>query len=1055
MSTDNSGPGSAAEGPTAWRLALPAFERLLSLDGPARIAALEALRAESPELYTQVRTLLRADQAAQTGPDMPTVESTPFDTPRPEQSLSEGDSVGLYRVEKSLGAGGMGEVWLAHRADGLFEAPVALKLLHVHLARSSARQRFVREGRILGQLTHSNVARLLDAGVLDDGQMYLAIEYVDGERIDHWCDERRLGIAERVQLFLQVCSAVAHAHAHLVVHRDLKPSNILVGTDGSVKLLDFGIAKLVEDEAGGAIETELTRLGGRAMTPEYAAPEQILGAPVTVATDVYSLGALLYALLSGHRPYGTPGDTAATLERAVLEYDPPPPSDPRRRRGADATVTGPYIADCRATTPARLRNILRGDLDTIVLKSLKKAPADRYASVPALANELRRWLDHEPIQARPDRYAYRASKFVRRHRLGVAAGTAVAAALIAGVAGTLWQSRAAIAAEQSERAQRLQLQAREAELSQVVDFQSAMLRRIDVQKLGLGWMEKMRANIAAKLAKDKPLGDAQAARLLADFDLAQPWSQPSEVARQSIGAFVLEPAQKEIGQRFDRPSNVQAALRLSVADAYEGLGLHDAALAEVTLAIAAVPGDAATRERLDARLLKSLILYKTGHYEEGLAEANAVVDERTRSLGAEHPDTLAARRRLVNVLQDSEDSDRALAEALALLETERRVLGEEDSGTLATESAIASLYSDKGDSPKSVALLQKLLAVQRRVLGVDDRSTLTTMMQLAGILADTDEKQAAKTIGEEALDISRRVNGEGHPLTLSILANLARAVDELGDKPQAFALKEEAYRLALRFQGDDSRLTQIITSNYAVSLDEQGRWDEALALFEGIAAVRTRTLGPDKAGTLHAQANVAAMLTEMGRYADAGARYADLLLRQRRILGADHRETLQTWRDSAVSLDRGGEPAAALKALDEMMPIYIRVHGADALETLVVQSNRGLALCHLRRYDEADAQLTATLERQRRLAGAQHPQTLDTLLALAQTRAGQHRPSDALALAREALAGQRVQLGSASLALLPTLKALAGYESASGNASAAASLRAEAAAIERRRPSSG
>jgi serine/threonine protein kinase/WD40 repeat protein len=431
---------SQTDGPTPnWREAFVEFERLLSLEPAAQLSELDALQRSKPDLYPQVQTLLKANQQAEGGDFMAT-EIVDHSLGLPvESALQAGELIGQYRLERPLGEGGMGEVWLARRADGLFEQPVALKLMHLHLAQSSARERFVREGRILGQLTHGNVSRLLDAGVLPGGQLYLALEYIAGKRIDQWCDEHRLDVRARVRLFLQVCEAVAHAHAHLVVHRDLKPSNILVTDDGVVKLLDFGIAKLVEDEQHQTPQADLTQVGGRALTPDYAAPEQIEGAAITVATDVYTLGLILYGLLSGARPYGAAGSgSQRELERAVLEIEPKAPSAAATTR----TDISSDSATLRATTPRRLREELRGDLDTIIGKALKKSPKQRYPTVLALAGDLRAYLEEQPISARPDSLAYRSAKFIRRHGLNTRRVRITSAVLIVvgvGALTTLWQ----------------------------------------------------------------------------------------------------------------------------------------------------------------------------------------------------------------------------------------------------------------------------------------------------------------------------------------------------------------------------------------------------------------------------------------------------------------------------------------------------------------------------------------------------------------------------------------------------------------------------------------
>src|SRR5262249_27107582 len=318
--------------------------------------------------------------------------------------------------------------------------------------------RFRREGSILARLTHPNIARLIDAGVSPTGQPYLVLELVVGKRIDQYCDDARLEVDARLRLFLDVLDAVAHAHTNLVVHRDLKPTNVLVTEAGTVKLLDFGIAKLLEDEQLPAEATELTRDAGRALTPEYAAPEQLLGASVTTATDVYALGVLLYVLLGGQHPAGSTR-SSAELVKAIVETSPMRLSDAVTASKALDAQTLQDNAAKRAATPERLANALRGDLDNIVGKALKKIPAERYASVTALADDIRRYLAQEPVSARADTFSYRAAKFVRRNRLAVALASAAVMALLAGLAGTITQAdrasrQARLATEQRDFALR-------------------------------------------------------------------------------------------------------------------------------------------------------------------------------------------------------------------------------------------------------------------------------------------------------------------------------------------------------------------------------------------------------------------------------------------------------------------------------------------------------------------------------------------------------------------------------------------------------------------------
>jgi tRNA A-37 threonylcarbamoyl transferase component Bud32/tetratricopeptide (TPR) repeat protein len=343
-----------------------------------------------------------------------------------------GQAIGGYTLLKPLGMGGMGTVWLARRSDGRFEGQVAVKLVNLTARDRLAEERFRREGTLLARLSHPHIARLFDAGVTGGGQPFLVLEYVEGTRIDHYAAERQLSVELRLRLILQVADALAHAHANLVVHRDLKPSNVLVDAGGQAKLLDFGIGALLDDPGPDAPST-LTLASARALTPEHAAPEQAAAGVLTTATDVYALGVLMYQLLTGRHPT-SPGVGAppAVVLRALLEQDP---------RRASYVVRGLHSADAadqrllreRGTTRERLRRALRGDLDTILAKALRKDPARRYQSITAFADDLRRHLHHEPISGRADAIAYRAARFLRRNRMAVAASVAIVASLSTGL----------------------------------------------------------------------------------------------------------------------------------------------------------------------------------------------------------------------------------------------------------------------------------------------------------------------------------------------------------------------------------------------------------------------------------------------------------------------------------------------------------------------------------------------------------------------------------------------------------------------------------------------
>ena len=401
-----------------WRAASPELDHGLELAGEERSAWLASLRARDPGLAADVEALL--EEHGVLGREGFLEGSAPA---RPPRASLAGLAVGAYTLLSPIGQGGMGSVWLAERSDGRFQGLVAVKLLNASLVGREGEARFRREGQILARLQHPHIARLLDAGLSTSGQPYLVLERVDGEHIDRYCDARGLGVDARLRLFLDVLDAVTHAHANLVVHRDLKPSNVLVGRDGQVKLLDFGIAKLLEAEAGTGEAIGLTREGEAALTPEYAAPEQLTGGRITTASDVYSLGVLLYLLLTGRHPLGARTGSVADLIKAAVEGQAVRASD---AVAADASAR-------RAANPRRLRSLLRGDLDNILAKALKKDPRERYVSVTALADDLKRHRHHEPVSARPDSLFYRTGKFLRRHRAGAGlAGIGAVSVLAAG-----------------------------------------------------------------------------------------------------------------------------------------------------------------------------------------------------------------------------------------------------------------------------------------------------------------------------------------------------------------------------------------------------------------------------------------------------------------------------------------------------------------------------------------------------------------------------------------------------------------------------------------------
>ncbi len=437
--------------PERWQRIKTLFNETLALPRAERDAYLEKATGGEAQLRLDVESLIAAHDESGDPFEQPlqdavasAFEADGFNEP---SGLRAGSRIGAYRLTELIGRGGMGEVYKAERADDQYESVVAIKLVRTDHDPEQVAWRFRSERQILATLEHRNIARLIDGGTTRDGVPYLVIELVQGEPIDRYCEDNLLGVNERIQLFLQVCAAVSFAHQRLVVHRDLKPSNILVTADGSVKLLDFGIAKLLE-KSSLPNTSDKTATQWRVMTIEYASPEQVRGDTVTTVSDVYSLGVVLYRLLTGHSPYRSGADT---VERVAEIMSDSAPTRPSVAVGADADRATAARDAPRSMGIRRVQKKLRGDLDNILLMALRKEPHRRYSSVDQLADDLRNYLEGQPVLARGDAWSYRAVKFVSRHRFAVAAGVLAMLSLIAGIVMTTWQAR--IAAEQSRIAQ--------------------------------------------------------------------------------------------------------------------------------------------------------------------------------------------------------------------------------------------------------------------------------------------------------------------------------------------------------------------------------------------------------------------------------------------------------------------------------------------------------------------------------------------------------------------------------------------------------------------------
>jgi len=450
-----------------WNQIKQILSEALELEGKERAKYIREKCGDDTDLLHEVESLIEAhEKPGALDRDMNQLRMSAIHTAKSE--YMKGQKIDKYRILKELGHGGMGSIYLAERADGQFEQKVALKLLRTGFSTSKESQRFLAERQILASLNHENIARLYDGGVTDQGQPYIIMEYIEGKPIDCYCDEHQLSIRKRLELFLDVCEAVQYAHGKLVVHRDLKPSNILITNDGTVKLLDFGIAKVLKPDAMHSPEYfDLTQTDLLPLTPSYASPEQIRNEQITTASDVYQLGLVLYKLLTGSKPYEitTKTRTPSQIEKIICEVHPTRPSsklltETRRDTQLSSAENLKKISKDRNTAPDKLTKLIKGDLDTIVLKALRKDPEDRYKSAGHLMDDIRRYNENAPILARPGTIKYRLGKWIKRNSAIATAIVLVIVSLTIGIGLALWQAQvanqsaeqAAIALAESEQA---------------------------------------------------------------------------------------------------------------------------------------------------------------------------------------------------------------------------------------------------------------------------------------------------------------------------------------------------------------------------------------------------------------------------------------------------------------------------------------------------------------------------------------------------------------------------------------------------------------------------
>lgn len=893
-----------------------------------RTAYLDAACGDDATIRREVDSLLVSEPGAQALEQLPWADLTNPGSPVPpgrEQpgtvtSRPAGDagptvcasSIGPYRVAQELGQGGMGAVYLAVRDDDEYRKRVAIKVLRRGMESDDIVRRFRNERQILAAIDHPHIAKLLDGSSTADGRPYFVMEYIEGKPIDEYCDSKRLSIVERLVLFHKVCSAVHFAHQNLVVHRDLKPGNILVTPDGTPKLLDFGIAKLLNPELFSQT-VELTRFEVRLMTPEYASPEQVQGDPITTASDVYSMGVLLYELLTGHRPYRFRSRQVNEIARVICEQEPTTPSTVVEKveeltgsDGATRRITPESVSRTREGTKERLRRRLKGDLDNIVLTAMRKEPQRRYASVEQLSEDIRRYLEGLPVKARKGTWAYKASKFVRRHRIGFTAVVVFVSFLL---------GFSVVTARERRRAEREAAKARA-----VVEFLTSTLAAVD-PRVALGTEPTVRGLLeeAEKRIDSKhglPLGEEAAVR------------RTIAESRYQLGHF--KEAEREFGRLLTAPSIYLGEGDPDMVDALVGLAATQAELNKLKEAegharhavelLSPVAHRPTERDvRAQNTLARVLLLFGTS---DRLKQADEVLTRAADLAGAlppDYPDRIASFELLAQLRLAQERFAEAEPLARENYATARRAFGAYHPATLQALNTLTSCLAALSRYSEALEMQRQHLDDLGRVLGEDHVRTLQARATLGSVLRRMDRFAEAKEVYKDLLSRQTRVLGERHPATLVTRHEMALLQKDLKDAKKAEEMMREVVRL------------------------------------------RRETLGATHPETLGSQMMIALTLFEQRRLEDSRDAYAEVLPRIKDALGESSGAYLTGMSNYAGLLYRLGDYSGAERMFRESLAAHRRVYGDQYFGTYYNMMELGTTLVHVQRYAEAEELLLAAL----------------------------------------------------------------------------------------------
>jgi serine/threonine protein kinase/tetratricopeptide (TPR) repeat protein len=855
-----------------WRQIEDLFQAALDCESVRREAFLDSACGHDTSLRQEVESLLASYDKGSFTETPAFVEGLKLLEERDERSLA-GQNIGPYKVIRKLGQGGMGAVYLATRADQAFQKQVAIKLIKRGQDTDDVIRRFRAERQILASLEHPNITRLLDGGTTEDGLPYFVMEYIQGQPIDAYCDSNNLDIAQRLKLFQRVCSAVHFAHQNLVIHRDIKPGNILVTSEGVPRLLDFGIAKLLAVEPSFADRTVTM---ARRMTPLSASPEQVRGGNITTASDVYSLGVLLYKLLTGHSPYCLTGRSSEEFERAICLEDPEKPSaeiDRVEATGSDGAITPQSVSETREGTPDKLRRRLRGDLDNIVLMALRKEPQRRYSSVLQFSEDIRRHLEGLPVLARRDTPGYRAGKFIGRHKTGVAAAVLIFLSLTTGIFATLRQARLARAERDRAQLEKAKADRINAFLQDMLSFSSPSYvspnPRKDPDAKVSEVVEDAARRAESELA-DQPEVLAEMQRTIGAVYYAQGrYDKAEQILRPALDKYIR--LYGPYSQESVLASNILAntLLRKGNTAEAESLFRHDIDIVRKqsqrgpadALTVARVLGDYGSM--LDQRADKSA----KGYLQEALQYASELTG-KDRAYVAILDNDLGDVAYRSGDLNESERLNRAALD-------EYRKLPE---GTYvemaATLSNLGAVLIKKGNYSQAEPFVREGLDLRRKMLGDAHPDTAMSYFRLSDLLYKEGNYADAESAARESVQVfNRALTAPKESIYFANpLLELGLILNKTGRSREAETNLREALAIRTRLLPEGNLLIGISEGALGECLTSQKRYAEAEPLLLRTYATIKNVQGEHGPSTLEAAVRLLTLYQSWGKPNEA-ARY--------------------------------------------------------------------------------------------------------------------------------------------------------------------------------------